>query len=147
MNPDFVEFLSALLTANARFLVVGAHALAAHGVPRATGDIDIWIDRQPQNVDRVWHALGEFGAPLDALGITPEDLQQPNSVVQIGLPPRRIDILTDVSGIEFEAAWDGRLMHVVDSMNLPFLGRAGFIQNKRASGRLKDLADIEALGE
>jgi hypothetical protein len=147
VNPDFVDFIAALLQAQARFLVVGAHALAVHGVPRATGDIDIWIDRTSANVDRVWAALLAFGVPVDTLRISVDDLQRPNTVIQIGLPPRRIDILTDVSGLAFDEAWTGRMMHTMQTLNIPFLGRAAFLQNKRASGRLKDLADIEALGE
>lgn len=147
MNPDFLDFVRALLHVQARFLVVGAHALAVHGVSRATGDIDLWIDRTPENAERVWAALIEFGAPVEALGISAADLQRPNLVVQVGLPPRRIDILTDISGITFAEAWSGRVIHAIQSLNIPFLGRAAFIQNKRSSGRLKDLADVEALGE
>jgi hypothetical protein len=147
MNPDFIDFLTALLQANVRFLVVGAHALAVHGVPRATGDMDIWIDRKLDNVERVWKALLEFGAPIDALHLSLDDLMRPNTVIQVGLPPRRIDVLTDVSGITFQDAWRGRFMHHLFGLEIPFLGRDAFIQNKRASGRLKDLADIEALDD
>jgi len=97
VNPDFIEFLGTLLAADARFLVVGAHALAIHGGPRATGDIDVWIERSPENAARVWRALEEFGAPTVALGVSQEDLETPDMVmvIQIGLPPRRIDILTE----------------------------------------------------
>jgi hypothetical protein len=147
VNPDFVDFLAALLQAQARFLVVGAHALAMHGVPRATGDMDVWVDRQRDNAERVWSALVEFGTPVDTLGFSFEDLLRPNTVIQIGLPPRRIDILTDVSGVSFEDAWEHRLTHSMNALAIPFMGRQAFIQNKQASGRLKDLADIEALGE
>jgi hypothetical protein len=147
VNPDFVDFLAALLTAEARFLVVGAHALAVHGVPRATGDIDVWIDRAPTNAARVWRALEEFGAPAAALGIRPADLETPDMVVQVGLPPRRIDVLTGVTGLEFDQAWEGRVLHPVAGMEVPFLGRDALVRNKRASGRYKDLGDLEALGE
>jgi len=147
VNPDFVDFLAALLQTQARFLIVGAHALAMHGVPRATGDMDIWVDRQKDNADRVWRALVEFGTPVGALGLAFEDLLRPNTVIQIGLPPRRIDILTDVSGVSFDDAWEHRSVHTMNSLDIPFLGRQAFVQNKHASGRLKDLADIEALGE
>lgn len=147
MNPDFIEFLAALLHAGAQFLIVGAHALAVHGVPRATGDIDVWIDRSPENAARVWSAILEFGAPAEALGVTPRDLQAPDMVVQIGLPPRRIDVLTSVTGLEFDDAWAGRTMHRVGTLDVPFLGRSALVQNKRASGRHKDLGDLEALGE
>ncbi len=147
MNPDFRDFLAALLAAEARFLVVGAHALAVHGVPRATGDIDVWIDRTPENVGRVWSALTAFGAPATALGLRPSDLEAEDVVIQLGLPPRRIDLLTGASGLAFDDAWADRVIHRVDELDVPFLGRAALVRNKRASGRFKDLGDLEALGE
>jgi hypothetical protein len=145
MNRDFVDLLQALLRADARFLIVGAHALAVHGIPRATGDLDVWIDASPENAKRVWTALLEFGAPTEALGISATDLQTPGTVVQIGLPPRRIDLLTSVSGLSFEEGWKGRVVHLVDSLAVPFLGRRELILNKRATGRTKDLADLERI--
>lgn len=147
MNPDFTDFLAALLAAEARFLVVGAHALAVHGVPRATGDIDVWIERSPENAARVWRALELFGAPAAALSVRPTDLEAPDMVVQIGLPPRRIDVLTGVTGVEFDEAWAGHVVHRVADLEVPFLGRDALVRNKRASGRYKDLGDLEALGE
>jgi hypothetical protein len=147
VNPDFADFLAALLRAEARFLVVGAHALAVHGVPRATGDIDVWIDRSPANVARVWRALADFGVLAEALGLRVTDLETPEMVVQIGIPPRRIDVLTDVTGLAFEDAWSTRVTHRIDPLDVPFLGRDALIRNKRASGRRKDLGDLEALGE
>lgn len=146
VNPDFADFLAALTGTGARFLVVGAHALAVHGVPRATGDIDIWIDRSPDNAARVWKALADFGAPTSSIDIAPDDLATPNKVIQIGVPPRRIDVLTDVSGLEFGDAWMTRVVHRIGELDVPFIGRAALIRNKRASGRLKDLGDLEALG-
>jgi hypothetical protein len=147
VNEDFLDAIAALLAADARFLVVGAHAMAAHGVPRATGDIDVWVDRDARNLDRVWRALMTFGAPLEALGIARSDLDRPDYVIQLGLPPRRIDLLTDVSGLTFGDAWNDRYEVPMGELAIPFLGRASLIRNKRASGRFKDLADIEALGE
>jgi hypothetical protein len=144
VNPDFVDFLAALLAEEARFLVVGAHALAVHGVPRATGDIDVWIERSPENAARVWQA---FGAPAESLGVRQVDFETPDVVVQIGLPPRRIDVLTGVTGLEFDEAWAGRVLHRVGELDVPFLGREALVRNKRASGRFKDLGDLEALGE
>ena len=145
MNEDFLDVLTALSSQNARFLVVGAHAMAVHGVPRATGDLDVWIDRDPANVERVWKALQDFGAPLSALGIRRSDLESPDRVCQIGLPPRRIDLLTQISGVEFDRAWESRVGHVVEGLEVPFIGREMLIQNKKAAGRLKDLADVEIL--
>lgn len=139
--------LAALLASGARFLVVGAHALAVHGVPRATGDLDVWVLADPVNAKRVWAALERFGAPVDALGATPGDLARPGVVLQIGLPPRRIDILTDLTGVDFESAWRTRVVHRIGSLEVPFVDRETFIRNKRATGRLRDLADVERLEE
>ena len=147
MNEDFRDLLRALLEAGARFLVVGAHAMAVHGVPRATGDLDVWIAVDPENADRVMKALTRFGAPLGAIGISRADFLREDQVVQIGLPPRRIDVLTSISGVGFEDAWAGRLTHEVEGTKVPFLGRDALVRNKRASGRAKDRADLEALGE
>jgi hypothetical protein len=145
MNPDFEDFLRALTEAGARFLVVGAHALAVHGVPRATGDMDVWLETTAENADRVWHALAIFGAPAESLGLTRDDLVKPNMVIQVGLPPRRIDLLTGLSGLTFADAWEDRVAHKTGSISVDFLGRSSLVRNKRATGRLKDLADIEAL--
>lgn len=147
MNRDFLDFLAALLATDTRFLVVDAHALAVHGVPRATGDIDTWIDRTPENVGRVWQSLAQFGAPIEALGVRPADLETPDMVVQIGLPPRRIDLLTGVSGLAFDEAWPTRVLHRIGDLEVPFIGREGLVRNKRATGRYKDLGYLEALGD
>jgi hypothetical protein len=148
VTDDWFDLLAALLDARARFLVVGAHALAVHGVPRGTQDLDVWIDPDPANVERVWQALADFGAPLAGLGVTRDDLRRVDTVVQLGLPPNRIDLLTSISGIpDFAAAWAARAEHELRGRRVPFLGRDALIRNKRASGRRKDLADVEALGE
>ncbi|HEX2502259.1 MAG TPA: hypothetical protein VHO73_12455 [Methylomirabilota bacterium] len=147
MNDDFQDMLAALLASGARFLVVGAHALAIHGVPRATGDLDIWVLADPVNAERVWAALECFGAPVDTLGAAAGDLARPGLVLQIGLPPRRIDLLTELTGIDFESAWHSRVVHRVGSLEIPFLDRETLIRNKRATGRLRDLADVERLEE
>ncbi|HZM51949.1 MAG TPA: hypothetical protein VFE68_15705 [Vicinamibacteria bacterium] len=147
MNEDFRDLLAALVAAGARFLVVGAHALAVHGIPRATGDLDVWIAAEAPNAERVFAALVRFGAPMAAMGVTHEDLTRSDQVVQIGLPPRRIDILTSISGVPFEEAWADRMTHEVEGLAIPFIGRAALVKNKRATGRAKDLADLEALGE
>jgi hypothetical protein len=147
MNEDFRDLLRALLEAGARFLVVGAHAMAVHGVPRATGDLDVWIAVEPANADCVMKALSRFGAPLAAMGVSRADFLREDQVVQVGLPPRRIDLLTSISGVGFEQAWDDRVTREVEGMAVPFLGRDSLVRNKRASGRAKDRADLEALGE
>lgn len=123
MDPDFRDLLAAFLSHQVRFLVVGAHALAVHGVPRATGDLDLWVEPSGPNADRVWQALAAFGAPLDTLKVTRDDFVRADVVVQLGLPPRRIDVLTSVSGLTFAEAWEDRLEQEVDGLSVPFLGR------------------------
>lgn len=147
MPQDFRDILAELVRADARFVVVGAHALSVHGVPRATVDLDVWVDASADNAKRVWAALAAFGAPLEALDIAETDFMLPDKVIQLGLPPYRIDILTGVSGVSFDDAWDERVEDLFDGIRVPFMGRAAFIRNKRASGRMKDLADLESIGE
>ena len=143
MNRDFAEMLSALSEAGAEFLIVGAHALAAHGIPRATGDLDIWVKPTPANARRVMQALASFGAPLGDL--TLEDLTRPDTVFQIGVPPSRVDILTGVTGVQFDEAWPRRVALDLEGAEVPVIGRDDFIRNKRATGRPKDLADIDGV--
>lgn len=143
MNHDFVEMLSALSAAGARFLIVGAHALAAHGAPRATGDLDIWIQATPENAARVFDALRHFGAAL--FDLTIDDLSRPDTVFQIGLPPSRIDILSSISGVDFGHAWANRLEITIGDLVVGVIGREDFVANKTASGRPKDLLDLTLL--
>lgn len=137
--------LTALLAAEARFLIVGAHALAAHGVPRATVDIDIWIDRSAPNVRRVWKALAAFGAPVEALDVREDDLTRPDMVAQFGLPPHRIDLLTGVTGVTFDEAWPNRTEELLEGVVVPVISREDLIRNKTATGRDKDRVDVRAL--
>ncbi len=143
MNRDFVEMLSALHDAGAEFLIVGAHAVAAHGRPRATGDLDIWVRPTPENADRVWSALHAFGAPLADL--TRQDLTSADLVFQIGVVPARIDIMTGVSGVGFDEAWAERVTLRLSGLEVPVIGREALIRNKRAAGRPRDLADVAEL--
>lgn len=143
MNPDFVEMLSALSDAGAEFLVVGAYAVAVHGRPRATGDLDIWVRPSPENARRVWSALEAFGAPLHQLSV--EDLHSDDLVFQIGIAPNRIDLLTDIGSVGFDEAWDGRVSVRVAELEVPVIGKAELIRAKRDAGRPQDLADIAAL--
>ena len=143
LNPDYRDMLSALSAAGVEYLVVGAYALAAHGLPRATGDIDFWVRPTPDNADRVLEALREFGAPLHDL--SREDLSRPGTVFQIGLPPRRIDLLTAIDGVEFDSAWLGREMRDVDGLSIPVLSRTDLLRNKRSTNRPKDVLDAEWL--
>jgi len=143
MNPDFVDLLRAFVEADVRFLIVGAYALALHGRPRGTGDLDVWVDATPENARKLWRALAAFGAPLGS--VTMDDFSREGIVYQIGLEPGRIDILTHLSGLGFAEAWPDRVHEKFDSVEVDFIGRAAFIRNKRASGRPKDLLDIEGM--
>jgi len=145
VNQDFAEMLSALSEAGAEFLIVGAHALAAHGIVRATGDIDIWVRPTQENAERVMRALVKFGAPL--LDLTIEDLTKADTVFQIGVDPSRVDILSGISGVAFDDAWKRRLVLNIEGARVPVLSRVDFVTNKRASGRPKDLLDLELLGD
>jgi hypothetical protein len=143
MNPDFVDLLRAFAAADVRFLVVGAYALALHGRPRATGDLDVWVEATPDNAARVVRALAAFGAPLSA--VSERDFATPGVVYQIGVPPVRIDILTTLTGVTFAEAWPGRVRRPFGPVEADFIGREAFIRNKRATGRAKDLGDIEGM--
>ena len=143
MNPDFVDLLRALSAADAKYLVVGAYALAVHARPRATGDLDIWVEPTPENAARVRRALAAFGAPVEQVSIS--DLTTPGLVFQIGIVPRRIDILTSIDAVSFEDGWADRVSQPIEGLPVPFLGRASLIRNKRAVGRPQDLADVALL--
>jgi len=145
VNEDYHDILAALIAHDVRFLIVGAHALAVHGYPRSTVDIDIWIDATEENAARVWRALAEFGAPLDDLDVSQQDLTRHNVVVQLGLPPNRIDILTGVSGLTFDRAWANRVEDSLEAVTVPVLGLADLIENKRATGRDKDRVDVRGM--
>ncbi|MCA9666729.1 MAG: hypothetical protein KC503_14115 [Myxococcales bacterium] len=139
--------LAALAEAGAEHVVVGAYAMAAHGVPRATGDIDILVRPSAENAARVFAALCSFGAPLAAHGLSAEDFAVAGTVYQIGVPPSRIDVLTRISGVSFDEAWTSRVAVTVGELRVPFIGRDALIANKRASGRDKDLIDLRVLEE
>jgi hypothetical protein len=145
LNEDFRDVLAALTDAGVEFLVVGAFALALHGAPRASGDIDLLARPTPDNARRVHAALRSFGAPLDAHGIRPDDFARAGTVYQIGIPPRRIDVLTQISGVDFEEAWASRVATTIDGRTVFFIGRDAYLKNKRAAGRPKDLADAARL--
>lgn len=141
-NPDFLDMIAALREEGAEFLVVGAFAMAAHGVPRATGDLDLWVRPEPENAQRVWRALERFGAPVEVAELTVQDLTSPGMVYQIGQPPRRIDVITEIDGVGFEEAWPNRVTVAVGDLEFPCLGRGDLLRNKEASGRDKDRLDV-----
>lgn len=143
VNPDFKELLLAFNAQNVEYLIVGAHALAAHGHVRATKDLDLWIRPEMTNAQRVLRALSAFGAPTDDL--TVEDLIKKGTIFQIGLPPLRIDILTDIDGVEFADAWPDRLQTVFGGVPAFVISRQHLIANKKSTARLQDLADVQQL--
>ena len=140
---DLRDLLRAFIDHEVRFLIVGGYALAVHGHPRATGDLDVWIECNATNAGRAYEALGAFGAPLQDLSL--QDLMTPGTVFQIGLPPVRIDVLTQITGVEFAAAWPDRRDTGIDDLMVPVIGRQALLVNKRALGRTRDLADVELL--
>jgi len=143
LQADLREFIGLLNSHKVEYLVVGGHAVAYHGHPRFTGDIDFLIRTTPSNAHRVLDVLNAFG--FGALGITERDLIESGRIVQLGHPPNRIDILTSISGVDFDSAWEGRVQTVMDDQPVSFLGWDELLQNKQASGRQQDLADIEKL--
>jgi hypothetical protein len=143
VNPDFLDLLRELGAADARFLVVGGYAVSFHARPRATGDLDLWVEPAAGNAPRVLAALRAFGAPLEHL--SEADLTAADTVYQMGLPPRRIDLLTSLTGVSFGEAWAGRVLLELEGVRIPFIGKDALIRNKRALGRPRDLADLEAL--
>jgi hypothetical protein len=144
VNPDFRDLLSELCARGAEFLLVGAHALATYGHVRATKDLDVWVRPDPGNAQKVLAALASFGAPLGDLSA--RDLETPGAVFQIGVPPLRIDILTSIDGVDFTDAWPERVQVDLGGLAVPVISKRHLIANKRATGRLQDLADVERLG-
>jgi hypothetical protein len=143
VNEGFLDLLRESSAAEAQFLVVGAYAVALHTRPRATGDLDLWVEPTLENAGRVLRALRAFGAPLEDL--TESDLTTAEMVYQIGLPPRRIDLLTSLTGISFAEAWPNRILTSIEALSVPFIGKDALIRNKRALGRAQDIADLELL--
>ena len=145
LHEDFRDLLLCLEEARVRFLIVGAHALAVHGVPRATGDIDVLVAPEPRNAERLIRALEQFGAPIESHGVSQKDFEEPGRVYQMGLPPRRIDVMTSIEGVDFSEAERSAVRAEVDGLVLPVLGRAQLLANKLATGRPKDLVDAKLL--
>ena len=145
LSRDFKEFAELLNSNGVEYLVVGGYALAAHGRPRYTGDLDFWVGTDAANGQRLLQALDQFGCA--SLGISASDLTTPNNVIQLGFPPRRIDLLTSIDGAEFTSSFRRRMDVVMDGLTLHFISLDDFKANKRASGRLQDRADLQSLGE
>ncbi len=145
LNDDFRDLLIALHDAGARFVVVGGYAVAFHGHPRATKDLDVLVLAEPENAARVYAALAAFGTPLDAFDVRSEDLATYDGVLQLGVPPRRIAILNRADGISFEEAVAEAQTFELEGRAIPVIGREALLKNKQAAGREQALADIKAL--
>jgi len=143
LNEDYKEMLQGLLDQKVEFIVVGAYALAAHGFPRATGDIDIWVKPDENNSKKVFKALARFGAPIDE--IREDEFSHPGLIFQIGVVPRRIDIITKIDAVEFEEADSDKIFVDIDGLKVPVLSVDKLIKNKMATGREKDLLDAKLL--
>ncbi|MCA9995498.1 MAG: hypothetical protein KDE56_07120 [Anaerolineales bacterium] len=143
LNQDFKEFVQSLNSNNVRYLVVGGYAVAFHGYPRYTKDLDVWIWIDQQNAKNIVRALDEFG--FGSLDLTPIDFLEPGMIIQLGYPPNRIDLITDLVGVDFETCFTKRLEEKIDDVVVPFIDLENLKKNKRASGRPQDLADVANL--
>ncbi|MFH0730595.1 MAG: nucleotidyltransferase [Pseudomonadota bacterium] len=145
IQQDFKELLELFNAHKVKYLIVGGYALAFHGAPRYTGDIDIYVKPDAENAKHILNALEEFG--FGSAGLMEEDLKTLNKVVQLGFPPVRIDIITSISGVSWDDAFKKHEEGVYGDIPVYYIGKEHYVINKRASGRRKDLADLEALGE
>ncbi|MFC1794313.1 nucleotidyltransferase [Planctomycetota bacterium] len=143
LNSDYKDMLQVLLDNGVKFLLVGAYAMGAHGYPRATGDIDIWVEPTAENSARVYRSVAAFGAPLHEIDETTFAIS--DIVFQIGVAPRRIDIITKISGVEFDEAYKQRQIVEMEGLSIPILSLGDLIKNKRATGRDKDRLDVDQL--
>ncbi|NPU84953.1 MAG: hypothetical protein HPY65_10740 [Syntrophaceae bacterium] len=144
-QPDFKELLALFNAHCVEYLIVGGYALAFHGVPRFTGDLDLLVKAESANARRILAALEAFG--FGSLGLSESDFEHPERTVQLGIPPVRIDLITSLTGVSWDEAWAGRVSGRYGDIPVAFIGREQFVVNKRATGRVRDLADIEGLGE
>jgi hypothetical protein len=142
-SPDFLDLLTALNAAEARYLLVGGHAVGLFGRPRATKDFDLWVEASTDNATRIMTALKAFGAPIGS--VTEADFATPGSGFRMGSPPYRIEILTVISGVEFADAWARHETYALDGVQCQVIARSDLLKNKRAAGRAQDLADVDAL--
>ena len=145
LNKDYKEMLQILLNNKVRFLVVGAYAMGVHGYPRATGDIDIWVEASSENSEKIYQSLSEFGAPLSE--VTKTTFCEEGIVFQIGVAPRRIDIITKIDGVDFNKAYSDKQKMEIEGIKIPFLSKEDLIKNKESTGREKDQLDAKYLRE
>ncbi|HET8657830.1 MAG TPA: nucleotidyltransferase [Micromonosporaceae bacterium] len=145
LDRDFSEFIASCAAHSVRFLIVGGYAVAAHGHPRFTKDLDVWVWLDEQNADRLIAALEDFG--FGSLGLAPADFLEEGVVVQLGYPPKRIDILTQIDGVQFDTCWERRVDVEIGGQRVPFISADDLVTNKKASGRPQDIADVAVIEE
>jgi hypothetical protein len=143
LDPDFKEFCQLLNANKVRYLVIGGYAVAFHGYPRYTKDIDIWLWIDQVNASRVVKTLKDFG--FESLGLQEDDFLEADTVIQLGYPPNRIDLIMGASGVNFEICYQSRIETEINDLSIPFIDLENLKKNKRSTGRLQDLADIENL--
>ncbi|MBK6731591.1 MAG: hypothetical protein IPG60_11755 [Bacteroidetes bacterium] len=143
LSQDFREFVELLIKYNAEYLIVGGYAVGIHGHPRYTGDLDIWLNPSPNNAEIILKCVNEFG--FSSYGLSQSDFTKQGNVIQLGYPPLRIDLLTEIDGVSFEECYKNRKVVTIDNLNIHFIGYQDLLKNKKASGRLRDLDDIENL--
>ena len=144
LSRDFKEFIASLNAHDVRYLVVGGYAVALHGYPRFTKDLDVWLWLEAENAAKAVQALADFG--FASLDLKSDDFLVPDQIIQLGYPPNRIDLITTLPGVDFEACFDQRKIVMFDDIPVSFIDRESLKRNKQASGRLQDLADLENLG-
>jgi hypothetical protein len=143
LNQDFKEFIQLLNDNCVRYLVVGGYAVALHGYPRYTKDIEIWVELNPDNAKRIVHALDELG--FGSLGLKENDFLEPDMVIQLGYPPNRIDLIISLAGVDFETCFTARVIVEIEGVQVNFIDLENLRKNKKAAGRMQDLADLENL--
>jgi hypothetical protein len=143
LQKDLREFIELLNSHDVRYLIVGGYAVAYHGYPRTTGDIDFFIEASEENANKLEEVLARFG--FGSLGLTAKDFLEPATIIQLGYPPNRIDLVTSISGVTFAEAWERRICARIEDLPMLFVDRQTLLANKAASGKPKDLADIDAL--
>ena len=143
LNQDFKEFIQSFNEHNVRYLIIGGYAVAFHGHPRYTKDLDVWIEPDRENAAKILKALTQFG--FGTLGLTQDDFLEPDQIIQLGYPPNRIDILTTLAGVDFENCYASKVITIIDNVPMNFINLENLKKNKKATGRLQDLADLENL--
>jgi predicted nucleotidyltransferase len=143
LNQDFKEFIELLNNHNVKYMVVGGYAVGYHGHPRYTKDIDLWVLMKSNNASNIIKSVKEFG--FESLGLEEEDFLNSDNIIQLGFPPNRIVLLTEIAGVEFESCYSNKLTIEFEGVTIPFISLNDLIKNKQSSGRLQDLADAEKL--